>query len=554
MRGFLVDLRQSLRGFRRDAGFTALAVLALAIGVGSSTAMFSIVDAVLVRPLPYTAPERLLLLTALDGAGQRVPMGPAEYLHLEQNAKTIEAIGVFNPHAASVAAASGAAQVGTVDLSASLFRTLGIAPARGRAWERAEDFAGSEPVAVVSHTFWQRELGADPAAIGRTIEVDHKRVAVIGVLPRDVAFPQLARFEVFLPLAITPAQAAFRIDRTGLYGIARMKPGVTPGGARAEMDTLMRAFNGYGISVQPLLGWLTDDSAPALRVAFAAVLLLLLIACANVALLLVMRGAARGRDLAIRAALGGGRRRLALQQVTEAIVLALAGGALGLVLALFAIRAVVDLGRALPRLNELHVDLSTAAFALAASLVSGALAGLASAAQAMRPDLFLLLKDGGTGATAGAARSRLRDGLVVAQLAIALLLVTATGLLVRSMQRFSAVPLGVEPQNMSATFVYAQGPGLDAAAARLLEAARSLPGVEHAALVGVLPFETGRGWSDTLHLEGRQPTATAWDVISVNWFTPGYLATAGTRLLEGRDFSPADGATALRSSWSTRRS
>src|SRR5256885_15207602 len=218
--------------------------------------------------------------------------------------------------------------------------------------------------------------------------------------------------------------------RSGLYGIARLKPGVTAAVARAEMDSIVHARGGYSVTVEPLLQLVTGQEAPALKAAFAAVLLLLVIACANVALLLIMRGTARGRDLAIRAALGGGHHRVAFQQVAEGVLLAMAGGGLGLVLAALAVRGVVALAPAgIPRVNELHVDWRMAAFALLASLLSGAVAGAASAWHALRSDLFLLLKEGGAFATPSGTRSRVRDGLVVAQLALALLLATGAGLL-----------------------------------------------------------------------------------------------------------------------------
>src|SRR5216684_4341536 len=438
MQGFEVDLRQSIRGFAREPGFTAVAVAALAIGVGSSTAMFSVVDAALLRPLPYRAPERLIEVISVEGTGQRVPMGAVEFFQLEKQARTVEAIGAFYPHSATVASASGPRQARMANLSASMFATLGIAPARGSD-EAAKDFAGGQQVVIVSDAFWRRELGADPGVLGRTLQVDHKPAVVVGVLPRGVAFPRLEKYELFLPLGITAEQAALAGARSGLYGIARLKPGITSAVARAEIDSIVHATSGYGVTVEPLLQWLTGEAAPALRAAFAAVLLLLVIACSNVALLLLMRGTARGRDLAIRAALGGGHRRVAFQQVAEGVLLAIAGGALGLVLAVFAVRGVVALAPAgIPRLNEVQVDWRMAAFALLASLISGALSGAASAWHALRSDLFLLLKEGGAGATPSGARSRVRDGLVVAQIGLALLLATGAGLLLRSLQRLSA--------------------------------------------------------------------------------------------------------------------
>jgi len=542
MQGFEVDLRQSIRGFAREPGFTAVAVAALAIGVGSSTAMFSVVDAALLRPLPYRAPERLIEVISVEGTGQRVPMGAVEFFQLEKQARTVEAIGAFYPHSATVASASGPRQARMANLSASMFATLGIAPARGRAFEAAEDFAGGQQVVIVSDAFWRRELGADPSVLGRTLDVDHKPAVVVGVLPRGVAFPGIEKYELFLPLGITAEQAALTGARSGLYGIARLKPGITSAVARAEIDSIVHATSGYGVTVEPLLQWLTGEAAPALRAAFAAVLLLLVIACSNVALLLLMRGTARGRDLAIRAALGGGHRRVAFQQVAEGVLLAIAGGALGLVLAVFAVRGVVALAPAgIPRLNEVQVDWRMAAFALLASLISGGLSGAASAWHALRSDLFQLLKEGGAGATPSGARSRVRDGLVVAQLGLALLLATGAGLLLRSLQRLSAVPLGVEPTNLLASFVYPQGLSFTPATVQLLAAAKAIPGVEDTALVGYLPFDR-RGWDDTVGVEGRSTSPTTPDVAGINWFSPGYLATAGVRLVRGRDLDTADGA------------
>lgn len=544
MQGLAADLRQSLRSFRREPGFTAIAVLTPAIGVGSSTAMFSVVDAALLRPLPYTASDRLIRVSSVDGAGQLAPMGAAEFFQLAKSATTIEAIGVFYPHGATVTTPSGPRQVRVANLSASMFGTFGIAPARGRAFELAEDLAGGQLAVVVSDAFWRRHLGADPNVLGSTLAVDHKAAVVVGILPRGVAFPRLETRDLLLSLDVSAEQAALNSARSGLYGFARLKPGISAAAAKAEMDAIVRATSGYGVAVEPLLHWMTGEAAPALRAAFAAVLLLLVIACANVALLLLMRGTARGRDLAIRAALGRGHHRLAFQQVVEGMLLAIAGGALGLGLSVVAVDGLTALAPAgIPRLHELRVDWRMAAFASFASLISGALAGAASAWHALRSDLFQLLKDGGTGATPGTTRSHVRDGLVVAQLAIALLLATGAGLLLRSLERFSAVPLGLEPKNLLATFVYPQKASSAAAMAQLLADAKSIPGVEDAALVGYLPFEVGRGWTDSVVVEGRHPTETTPDFAGITWFSPGYLSTAGIRLVKGRDLTTSDGAT-----------
>src|SRR5438105_2473219 len=365
MRGFLADLRHGVRSFARDPGFTAIAVLALAIGVGSSTAILSTVDALLLGRLTYLAPERLVQLVSADGAGQRAPMGAVEFFQLEKHAKTVEAIGALHSGKDTVASASGVRTVPTADVSASLFATLGIAPVIGRGFEPAEDLAGWEYVVIVSDAFWRRELGSDPAVLGRVLQVDHSPVVIVGVLPAGAVFPRAEKAELFFPLGITPQQMATPARRSGLYGFARLQPRASAAAARAEIDSIVRATSGYGIAVEPLQRSLTGEAAPALKAAFAAVVLLLLIACANVASLLLMRGTARGRDLAIRAALGGGRNRIALQHVMEGLLLAIAGGAVGLVLAVFAVQGVVALAPAgIPRLHELHVDWRMGAFAL----------------------------------------------------------------------------------------------------------------------------------------------------------------------------------------------
>ena len=543
MAGLIAYLRQGVRGLLRQPGFTAIAVLALAIGVGSATAMFSVVDTALVRPLPYLAPERQMRLASVNARGEQVPMGAAEFLHLAKHVTTLEALGVYFPHRATLTTPSGPRLSRVASLSASLFTTLGISPSRGRAFEPAEDLAGRAPVAIVSDAFWRREFAADPAVLGRTLQLDRKPVTIVGVLPAGATIPRLEKYEVFVPLAITPEQAALTAARSGYFGVARLKPSVSAAAAKAELDAILHGFNGYGIAIEPLLGWLTAEAAPALRAAFGGVLLLLLIACANVALLLLLRGTARGRDLAIRAALGGGRGRVIFQQVAEGLLLALAGGALGLVFAVFAVRAVVAFApEGIPRLRELHVDVRMASFALVASLLAGAFAGAVSSWHSLRSDLFALLKDGGAAATPGGSRARVRDGLVVAQLAVALLLAAGAGLLVRSMERFAAIPLGLDPANVQTAFLYPQGPGFSSATEQLVTNARAIPGVEQAALVGYLPLHVARTWEDSIKVAGRNPTDTTPDIAALNWFTPGYLAASGMRLVKGRDLATSDGA------------
>ncbi|MFL5247577.1 MAG: ABC transporter permease [Myxococcales bacterium] len=239
MHGFLTDLRQSLRGLRSEPGFAAIAVVALAIGVGSSTAMFSVIDAALVRPLPYLAPERLIQLIAINGAGQRAPMGAVEFFRLEKQAKTVEASGAVHASVDPIASPSGVRTLRTANVSASMFATLGIRPVLGRAFEPAEDLAGPGAVAIASDGFWRRDLGADPHVLGRVLDVDRTPVVVVGVLPQGAVFPRAENAEVLFPLRITAQQAATPAGRNGLFGFARLKPGISTAAAHAEIESIV---------------------------------------------------------------------------------------------------------------------------------------------------------------------------------------------------------------------------------------------------------------------------------------------------------------------------
>jgi putative ABC transport system permease protein len=298
MGGFLFDLRQVIRGLVRTPGFAALAIFGLAIGTGGSTAMFSIVDTVLVRRLPYTAADRQVLFFATDANAQRVPLGGAEIFALQRKATTAEAVAAFHPNSVMVSAASGPHLVRAVNASASVFSDLGIVPVRGRAFEPGEDLEKGQKVVIVSDAFWRRELNASPTVIGTTLRVDHELLTVVGVLGPGVEMPRrsAAAAEVLLPLAVPPELASQPGTRAGLYGVARLKAGVSLASARAEFDSIVRGMSGYGIVIDPMQDSLVGEAAPALRAAFAGVLLLLFISCANVTLLLLLRATVRGRE------------------------------------------------------------------------------------------------------------------------------------------------------------------------------------------------------------------------------------------------------------------
>ena len=436
MDGFLRDLRHAARALARAPGFTAAAVAALALGVGGSSAIFSVLHGVVLQPLQAQHPAELVRLyerlpaDAVGGA-----FSPADYLDLAKENASFESVAAIRGARLTMTTSAGPIQLPAAKVTASFFAALGVSPLRGRGFSPEQDKAGSASEVILTDALFRREFAGDPRVVGQTVSLDGRPCTVVGVLPPGFRFPLLRGAEALVPMEWSKND----IDNRGLHSvhvIGRLKPGEPLQKAQAELDVLgpriasrLSEHTGMTVYAVPLLDDLVGSVRPLLEALLGAVGFVLLIACANVASMLLARGAARQREIAIRAALGSGRSRIVRQLLTEAVLLALAGGVLGVLLAAWGVEGLVALApRDIPRMDEVHLNGTVLVFALAVSLVSGVSAGLWPALQASRPDLVEALKGG-----SGTSRGRARSALVVVEVALALVLVIGAGLFLRTL-------------------------------------------------------------------------------------------------------------------------
>ncbi|HEV3455472.1 MAG TPA: ABC transporter permease [Thermoanaerobaculia bacterium] len=550
------DLRFGVRALLRNPLPTGLALLVLTLGIGANTAIFSVISGVLLEPLPYPSPERLIL--AIDSAPRlgfplfaSSPLNYRDWCEQNRSFSTLDAfnIGRFNLTAAArpVAVRGGA-------VTAHFFRTLGVEPLLGRFFRAEDDRPGAEPVTVVSYDLWHTAFGADPGLVGRRIQIDGRYRTVVGIAPRGLAFPRQAA--VWLPLALDYANEG----RGGHYlrVLGRLRPGVTLPQAQADMSAIAARLerlypetnSAWGIVLEPLRERLVADVKPALVLLERAVWAVLLIACANVANLLLARMSSRGPELAVRAALGAGRYRLVRQVVAESVVLFGIGGALGLVAAWFGTRVLLAISPdAIPRSENVGLDGRVLLYTLAVSLGCGVLVGLVPALAAAGGSLHAPLKEGGWTKAGGHSGRWLRHPqkvLVMSEVALALALLIASGLLLRSFARLQSVRPGFEPRGvMTATLSLPDVKYPDEArqaqfCEQLLQRVSALPGVENAAAVYPLPL-AGDGYGLRFTVAGRPQPAPAEmpraDVVSI---TPDYFRAMTIPLLAGRYFTAQD--------------
>ncbi|MCI0487334.1 MAG: ABC transporter permease [Blastocatellia bacterium] len=554
----LQDLRYAIRVLIKKPAFTAVAVLALALGIGATSAIFSVVHAVLLRPLPYQDSDRLVLIWTDFGPDlpQNWVSGP-ELLDFRQRCTSFEGFTAMAWPSVALTGAGEPEQVQGAVVSANFFSLLGVQSALGHAFD--EDGPASEKVVVLSHGFWQRRFASDPSIIGKPLSLDGETRTVIGVmpagfgvLPPDAQSPK--NIEIWAPIPFDYAQ----LNRGShfLRVIARLKPGVTIGQAKAEMSTIAKAMDkefyhsfGFGITVVPLLGHVVKDVKPALLVLLGAVGFVLLIACANVANLLLARAVTREREIALRQALGALPFRLIRQLLTESVVLAALGGAAGLLLAFAGLRALIAMApEDIPRLNEIRIDPTVLGFTIAVSLVTGLVFGVVPALQASKTDPNQSLKEGGRGA-GGSLRGHLaRNLLVVAEVALALVLLTGAGLLIRSFFELQKVDPGFNPANVLTMRLslpdttYPEGPQIEAFFQKALERIESLPGVEAAGAVSDLPL-SGSYSSGTITIEN--PLADADNAsfeADRRSVSTDYFRAMGIALRRGRYFNDLDKA------------
>lgn len=555
------DLRYAVRTLVRRPGFTLLASLTLALAIGALTAIFSIVYTVLLKPLPYHEPDRLVQIwehNPAKGWTQNI-VAPANLLDWRDRTRTLAGIaGYFATPTSDGGGANmtitGAGEPETVrglGVTANLFDLLGVRAARGRTFTADDEQPGRSAV-VISDGLWRRRFGGRPDVIGQTIPINGRPREIIGVMPPDFGFPSHA-IDLWAGLGMDRAQMLQLRRPHMLRAIARLRPGVTLEQARADLRGIMTQLSQeypdtnktMGADLGPQQEWVVGHSRRTLLLFLGAVSFVLLIACTNVASLLMVQGVARARELAVRGALGARRGRLIRQLLTESLVLSAIGAALGLLLTIWAVRLFVTLSPGdVPRLDEVRIDLPMLLFAGGIAALTTMLFGLLPALQSARPDLTQVLRDGGRGTGSGPRGDRLRRTLIAAEVALAVLLVICAGLFVRSFTRLQAVSPGVTRDRV-VTFGlslpgarYAGPLDVVAFSARLLPALGAIPGVRGAGATSGLPL-TGGGWSGDSTIEGRAPDDYIMEVGHIS-VSPAYFDTVGLAIRDGRGFTASD--------------
>jgi putative ABC transport system permease protein len=554
------DLRYGVRMLRRSPGFTAAALLTLAIGIGANTAMFSIVDAVLLRPLPYGDPGRLVALGSRAEGGETERVGYATFVDWQARSRSFEALALMRSFQPTLVVNGEAERLDAVRVTWNYFDMLGARPALGRTFTREEDTPTTWREVILSDALWRRVFGADPAVIGRTVTMNDMPYRIVGVMPASFRPLISARYyvpaEMWAPLGYAVGVGDACRDCRHLRAFGRLKPGVTPAAAAAEMTAIHEQlrreyptqYERGSIAVVPIVDAIAGDVRTPLWLLLGAVGFVLVIACANVANLLLARAQARERELALRAALGAGRRRIARQLLTESALLSTCGGAAGLGLALVLLNGIAALAPAsLPRLDESGLDLRVVAFAIVAVAITAALVGVGPAWRASRGSLSRqLAADART--TAGGP-GRLRGALAIADLALALVLLAGAGLMLRSIAALTHVNPGFDAGRiLSMPFsligkAYAEDDAVRAFQQQALERLRALPGVAGAALANQVPFGGDfdcRGF----HVQGRMKANTVDDpCIQRYGTTPEYLTLMNVPLVRGRFFTAEDTTT-----------
>ncbi|HEV7797720.1 MAG TPA: ABC transporter permease [Pyrinomonadaceae bacterium] len=560
MRSLLHDLRYAIRTLLKRPGFAAAAIVTLALGIGGSTAIFTVVEAALLRGLPYQSPERLYHLwesTPQKEFAQREFSYP-DYQDYQQN-QVLEAVAAYTGGGGIMTGRGEPERVLAPAVSANFFSLLGVDPLLGRTFQPGEDKPGAQRVVVLSYGMWQRRFGGDRGIIGQSLTINGDSYTVVGVLPASFQFA-LRAADLWRPYQPTDAQLTRRfLHGTNLIG--RLKPGITVGQAQTELSVIAsrieqenkQSHAGTGLKLVPLQEQVVGQVKPILLVLLAAVGFVLLIACANVASLLLTRSLARQKEVAIRAALGASRWRVIRQLLTESLLLSLAGGAAGLLIAYWGVGALVAALpeaqlNALPFLKTLHLDAGLLAFSFGLSLLTGIVFGLAPALQSSRPDLNEVLKEGGRN-TAGGAGHRLRSALVMTEIALAVVLLVGAGLMMKSLLRLLEANVGFNPQNvLTMTIVLPAGKYTDANRQvdfydQLKERVQSLPGVSGAGTVDRLPLQGGN--TTRFNVEGDPiPPPGQETEANLRVVNESYFQTLGVPLVAGRMFDERDKANA----------
>jgi putative ABC transport system permease protein len=551
------DMRYGMRMLLRNPAFTAIAVLALALGIGANSAIFSVVNTLLLRPLPYKNPGQLVVIwenaTHL-GFPKNTP-SPANFLDWQKQATLFEGMGAFAERSFNLTGVGEPERLDGRRVSANLFDLLGVKPILGRNFVPEEDKPGTK-VALLNETLWKRRFGGDPGVIGRSLSLNGEPYTVVGVLPSSVRLPAFGnwRDQVWVPLAFPAEEAAARGNHF-LEIIGRMKPGVTVPRARAEMETiaarLAQQYPEYntriGAVVNPLHEEIVGNMKPALLILLGAVAFVLLIACANVANLLLARAAARHKEIALRLALGADRARLTKQLLVESVMLSMLGAMVGLALAYAGLRVLTQFIPAdVAQAEMITIDGKVLLFTLAVALITGLIFGLAPASQAAHFNLNDTLKEGGRDSGAGPRGKRLRSALVIAEVAVSFILLIGAGLLINSFMHLRNLDPGFHADHLLALNVdlsetkYPDNPRRVAFFDEVVRRVQALPGVRSVAVAGNLPF-TYNGDSMPIGVEGvPDPPPDQHPDVIYRAVGPGYFSTMGIPLVHGRDFNDQD--------------
>jgi putative ABC transport system permease protein len=547
------DLRYGARMLWKNPGFTAVAVVALALGIGANSAIFSVVNTVLLRPLPYREPSRLVMVWEHDakhGYPNDTPAA-ANYFDWRDQNQVFEGMAAMADQSFNLTGAGEPERIDGKRVNANLFELLGVAPQHGRAFAAEEDRPGANKVVLLSHALWQRRFGSDAGVVGQTLTLNGEAHTVVGVMPADFQFPD-RQAELWVPIAFTQQEAANR-GRHYLEVVARLKQGVTLEQARAEMSTIAARLQqqypeqntDLGASVVPLHEHLVGDIRPALLVLLGAVGFVLLVACANVANLLLARAAGRQKEIALRTALGASRLRLVRQFLTESVLLAALGGVVGLLLSVWGVTLLKSfIPENISQVKAIAVDARVLGFTVLVTLLTGLVFGLAPAFQASRFNLNETLKEGGRDAAAARGGNRIRGLLVVAEVAVSLVLLVGAGLLINSFLRLRNVDPGFRTDNLLTMSVvlpqqkYPDHARRTAFYTDMIRRVEQLPGVRSASVTNWIPLVM-QGDSIGVTIEGQPapvPGQGKLPVIVTRVIGPHYFGTMGIQLLEGRVF------------------
>ena len=560
MNALFQDFRYAFRTLLKSRGFTALAVIALALGIGANTAIFSVADAFLRKPVTFPHLDRIVMLfnrAPGDTMGWEYA-SPADYLDWQKQSRSFEQIGAFEWSSFNLTGSGDPEKLQGAAISADLFNMISAKPLLGRVFSAEETEAGRGQETILSYGLWERRFASDPQIVGKTVTLGGRSFDVVGVMPRDFSFPMSA--QIWTPLAMSQDEKAVR-DSHHVVSMALLKPGVTIAQAQAEMDILQKraqanypkAETGWSIWIMPLRLFAAGElSTEYSLVLLGAVGFVLLIACADVANLLLARSAGRQKEIAVRRALGASRWRIIRQLLAESLLLAFAGAGIGLLIGEWGTELIVknmpaEVARYIPAWHSIKLDRDAFAYTLAITLIVGFLAGIAPALQGSRPDLVEALKESGRGMTGGRARHRLRSAFVVAEVALSLVLLVGAVLMVKGVNAIFKMNFNFEPQSVLTMRMtlpeskYKDSAQLAAFYDRMLESARNLPGVKEVAIASVVPFGDG-GTSDDFSIERQPARLGEYRTANRETISPAYFHLLHVALREGREFTSADAA------------